>query len=82
MAMKKPDNKAYKQYPSEIRLERGKVWVPVISKKDPKEKFAGGEPTGKVLDGINKSFGSFANFKEAFSKSALTNFGSGWTWLC
>jgi len=41
----------------------------------------GGEPTGALGDAINKAFGSFAAFKEAFSKSAATNFGSGWTWL-
>ncbi len=41
----------------------------------------GGEPTGAVADAINASFGSFADFKEKFSKSAATNFGSGWTWL-
>jgi Fe-Mn family superoxide dismutase len=41
----------------------------------------GGEPTGKVADAINKSFGSFAAFKEKFTASALGNFGSGWTWL-
>ncbi len=41
----------------------------------------GGEPGGKLLEAINKSFGSFAEFKAAFTKSAITNFGSGWTWL-
>jgi len=41
----------------------------------------GGEPKGKVADAINKAFGSFAAFKEKFTTSAATNFGSGWTWL-
>jgi Fe-Mn family superoxide dismutase len=41
----------------------------------------GGEPSGKLLDAINKAFGSFAEFKAQFTKSAVTNFGSGWTWL-
>lgn len=42
---------------------------------------AGGEPTGAVADAINAKFGSFADFKQAFTTSAATNFGSGWTWL-
>jgi len=41
----------------------------------------GGEPSGKLLEAINKAFGSFDEFKEKFTKSAVTNFGSGWTWL-
>lgn len=41
----------------------------------------GGEPTGAVADAINQKWGSFDAFKEAFSKSAAGNFGSGWTWL-
>ncbi len=41
----------------------------------------GGEPTGSLANAINDAFGSFAEFKDAFSKSAATNFGSGWTWL-
>ena len=41
----------------------------------------GGEPSGKLLETINKSFGSFDGFKEKFTKFAVTNFGSGWTWL-
>mgnify|MGYP000331981961 CR=1 FL=1 len=34
-----------------------------------------------LADAIDAAFGSFDAFKEAFSKSAATNFGSGWTWL-
>ncbi|PID79800.1 superoxide dismutase [Fe] [bacterium DOLJORAL78_65_58] len=41
----------------------------------------GGEPTGALADAINSAFGDFNAFKAAFSKSAATNFGSGWTWL-
>ncbi|HXD06270.1 MAG TPA: Fe-Mn family superoxide dismutase [Burkholderiaceae bacterium] len=41
----------------------------------------GGEPTGALAQAINAKFGSFAGFKEAFTKSAVGNFGSGWTWL-
>lgn len=41
----------------------------------------GGEPTGALDDAITKSFGSFAEFKDAFTKSAIGNFGSSWTWL-
>ena len=41
----------------------------------------GGEPTGAVADVIDNTFGSFDEFKEKFTKSAATNFGSGWTWL-
>jgi len=42
---------------------------------------AGGEPTGDLAEAIAAKFGSFAEFKEKFSTSAITNFGSGWTWL-
>ena len=42
---------------------------------------AGGEPKGPLAEAVSQKFGSFASFKEAFSKSAVGNFGSGWTWL-
>lgn len=41
----------------------------------------GGEPTGELSKAINDAFGSFAEFKEQFSKTAITTFGSGWGWL-
>ncbi|MFK0379731.1 superoxide dismutase [Fe] [Pandoraea sp. NPDC090278] len=41
----------------------------------------GGAPTGDLAKAIEAKFGSFDAFKETFSKSAVGNFGSGWTWL-
>ena len=41
----------------------------------------GGEPGGKLADGIRAQFGSFAQFKEKFSAAAVGQFGSGWAWL-
>ena len=42
---------------------------------------AGGEPSGALAEAIQKDFGSFAQFKGQFSKTAVTLFGSGWAWL-
>ena len=42
----------------------------------------GGEPSGALAEKINEAFGSFEEFKAAFSKAAATRFGSGWAWLC
>ena len=41
----------------------------------------GGEPSGALAAAITAKWGSYAAFKEAFTKSAVGNFGSGWTWL-
>jgi Fe-Mn family superoxide dismutase len=41
----------------------------------------GGEPTGALAKAIDGALGGFAAFKEAFGKSAVGRFGSGWAWL-
>lgn len=41
----------------------------------------GGEPTGDLKTQLEKDFGSLEAFKEAFIKTAITTFGSGWAWL-
>jgi Fe-Mn family superoxide dismutase len=41
----------------------------------------GGKPSGALAAAIDKKWGGYDAFKEAFTKSAVGNFGSGWTWL-
>ena len=41
----------------------------------------GGQPTGELAAAIDKKFGGFDAFKQAFSQAAATRFGSGWAWL-
>ncbi len=41
----------------------------------------GGVPSGPLAEAIDRTFGSFAAFKEKFAAAAAGNFGSGWTWL-
>ncbi len=41
----------------------------------------GGNPTGAVATAIEQELGGFDAFKEAFTKAAISGFGSGWAWL-
>lgn len=41
----------------------------------------GGAPKGELAAAIDKELGGLDAFKEAFTKAALTRFGSGWAWL-
>ncbi len=47
---------------------------PNTGKDDPK-------PTNQIESAIKDSFGSLEKFKEEFTKTGLTHFGSGWAWL-
>lgn len=42
----------------------------------------GGTPSGALALAIDTAYGSFEDFKTAFSNAAATQFGSGWAWLC
>ncbi|MDA0200170.1 MAG: superoxide dismutase [Bacteroidetes bacterium] len=42
----------------------------------------GGTPSGDLAEAIDAAYGTFDDFKTAFSKAAATRFGSGWAWLC
>lgn len=41
----------------------------------------GGAPQGRLLEVIERRYGNFDAFKEAFSEQASALFGSGWVWL-
>jgi superoxide dismutase, Fe-Mn family len=42
---------------------------------------AGGQPSGKLSDAINQTFGSLDALKEKVNTAGATRFGSGWAWL-
>lgn len=42
---------------------------------------AGGEPTGTLAEAINRTFGSFDQFKTQLTQAGMGVFGSGWGWL-
>lgn len=39
-------------------------------------------PNGKLSEAITKSFASVDEFKKQFSEAGISQFGSGWAWLC
>ena len=41
----------------------------------------GGQPSGKLADAINSTFGSLDTLKEKVNAAGATRFGSGWAWL-
>jgi len=41
----------------------------------------GGEPAGRIAEAIAEEFGSFAMFRDRFTRVATNHIGSGWAWL-
>ncbi len=41
----------------------------------------GGEPTGRIAELIQQTFGDFDTFKQQFNDAGAKRFGSGWVWL-
>jgi superoxide dismutase, Fe-Mn family len=41
----------------------------------------GGEPTGELLEALERDFGSYDAFKKEISEEGATHFASGWAWL-
>jgi len=66
--------------PAAVRNNGGGHWNHTFFWKIMKPN-GGGLPSGELADAINSTFGSFENFKKAFTDSALGRFGSGWAWL-
>ncbi|MBN2212667.1 MAG: superoxide dismutase [Bacteroidales bacterium] len=67
------------QYPEAVRNNGGgyfnhKLFWKVLTP-------GGGQPKEELSAAINGTFGSFENFRNEFSKAAVTLFGSGWAWL-
>ena len=42
----------------------------------------GGRPTGKIAAHIDKELGGYEKFAADFKNAGVTQFGSGWAWLC
>ncbi|MCL4507455.1 MAG: superoxide dismutase [Chloroflexi bacterium] len=54
-------------------LNHSRFWLQLVP--------GGSQPSGALLDALNSTFGSLANFQEQFNKAGLGRFGSGWAWL-
>jgi len=62
-----------------VRNNSGGFYNHVFFWKNLKPKSSG--PSEVLSSALTKSFGSFDKFRETFSNSAKTRFGSGWAWL-
>ncbi len=68
-------------YPMAVRNHGGGFWNHNFYWESMTGKFKDISEFDNLSSAIEKSFGSFDKFKEKFSNSAATLFGSGWTWL-
>jgi superoxide dismutase, Fe-Mn family len=67
-------------YPIAVRNNGGGYYNHLLYWENMKPN-GGGAPTGKLSEAIDKTFGSFDEFKKSFSDAGKTRFGSGWAWL-
>ena len=73
--------KSISKYPMAVRNNSGGYFNHTFYWENMKA-HGGGLPTGKLSEGITKTFNSFEEFKKQFSDAGKTRFGSGWAWLC
>lgn len=69
------------KYSAKMRNNAGGHYNHEIFWQSMRPKQADNKPAGKLAEAIDKSFGSFANFRTQFSDAAKNRFGSGWAWL-
>ncbi len=68
-------------YSAKMRNNGGGHYNHELFWKCMRPRLADNKPSGKLLDAIEKSFTSFANFKSQFSDAGKNRFGSGWAWF-
>ena len=68
-------------YSTKMRNNAGGHYNHELFWKCMQPKITDNKPTGKLLESVEKIFGSFADFKTKFSEAGKTRFGSGWAWL-
>ncbi|GBG73690.1 hypothetical protein CBR_g17032 [Chara braunii] len=66
--------------PTPLFNNAGQIWNHTFFWESMKP-AGGGAPKGKLLQLINRDFGSFDEFKTQFKAAGATQFGSGWAWL-
>ncbi len=69
------------RYSAKMRNNAGGHYNHEMFWQSMRPKSANNKPSGKLLQSIESSFGSFAGFKDKFSDAAKNRFGSGWAWL-
>ena len=68
-------------YSAKMRNNAGGHYNHELFWKSMQPKKEGNLPAGELLIAIEKTFGSFSNFKMQFTDAAKNRFGSGWAWL-
>ncbi len=67
-------------YPEALRNNAGGYYNHTLYWENMSPK-GGGKPSGELAAAIDRKFGSFEKFKEAYANAAKGKFGSGWAWL-